>query len=183
MDNDPAGVKAYSVVDGIDTAQNDKEISAVIQHVGPRLGPVMRFMEVGVLHGGSALRYVRALCSPGATVILCDVDLPRFHKAASALAHDFAVWQTLPAEALEIEHRANKGLLLDLLHIDADHAYESVSRDWATYSPLVRPGGIVLLHDVCGKGGVIRFWSELRQTQRTLTIQCDNGPGIGVVYL
>lgn len=36
---------------------------------------------------------------------------------------------------------------IDLLFIDADHKYESVSTDWLLYSPLVKNGGIVAFHD------------------------------------
>ena len=37
---------------------------------------------------------------------------------------------------------------LDLLFIDANHEYESVRRDFTLWSPFVKPGGIVALHDV-----------------------------------
>jgi predicted O-methyltransferase YrrM len=36
---------------------------------------------------------------------------------------------------------------IDFLFIDADHAYEAVRRDWEDWSPFVRPGGHVALHD------------------------------------
>jgi predicted O-methyltransferase YrrM len=36
---------------------------------------------------------------------------------------------------------------IDLLFIDADHAYESIRRDWESWLPRVRPGGHVALHD------------------------------------
>jgi hypothetical protein len=37
---------------------------------------------------------------------------------------------------------------IDLLFIDANHEYESVYRDFMLWSPFVRDGGIVVLHDV-----------------------------------
>ena len=53
---------------------------------------------------------------------------------------------------------------LDLLHIDGNHSYESCRRDYELYSPLVRVGGLVVLHDVfhARDKGVRRFWEELR---------------------
>jgi predicted O-methyltransferase YrrM len=36
---------------------------------------------------------------------------------------------------------------IDVLFIDANHEYESVLRDFILWSPFVRPGGIVALHD------------------------------------
>jgi len=40
-----------------------------------------------------------------------------------------------------------EGRPVDVLHIDGDHSREGVLRDWEVYSPLVRRGGLVLLHD------------------------------------
>ena len=40
-----------------------------------------------------------------------------------------------------------KGEKVDVLHIDGDHSPAGVLQDWEMYSPLVRPGGLVLLHD------------------------------------
>jgi cephalosporin hydroxylase len=42
----------------------------------------------------------------------------------------------------------NGGLEVDVLHIDAGHSYEEVREDWLTWKELVRPGGLVLFHDV-----------------------------------
>ena len=182
---DPIGVKAYSVVDGIEAAQNAAEITEVIERVRRTLPPVKRFMEVGVLHGGSAIRYAHALCAPDATVLLCDIDLPRFQKAARILKDTGYEVHCLHAgpETVAQVHDILTGAPLDLLHIDANHEYPYVKADWLTYSPLVRPGGVVLLHDVCGKEGVIQFWAELKKTQpRTETVRISNGPGIGIVW-
>jgi predicted O-methyltransferase YrrM len=59
------------------------------------------------------------------------------------------------------------GAPLDLLFIDGDHAYDSVRRDYEVYSPLVRPDGLIALHDIVDGdetkvGGVPRFWREIR---------------------
>ena len=59
---------------------------------------------------------------------------------------------------------------LDVLFVDGDHTYEGVKKDFADYSALVRPGGVVAFHDIVpggpGKhgdpGGVPVFWQELK---------------------
>ena len=38
--------------------------------------------------------------------------------------------------------------MIDVLHIDAGHLYEEVERDFSLWEPLVRPGGVVLFHDI-----------------------------------
>ena len=38
-------------------------------------------------------------------------------------------------------------LSIDFLFIDADHSYEAVKADWNGWSPKVRKGGYIALHD------------------------------------
>ena len=42
---------------------------------------------------------------------------------------------------------ARAGMRVDLVFIDGDHSWEGVSGDWNAWSPLVRVGGHVALHD------------------------------------
>lgn len=42
---------------------------------------------------------------------------------------------------------------IDLLFIDADHAYESVIRDYNNWAPLVKSGGFIAFHDYHSQGG------------------------------
>jgi hypothetical protein len=42
---------------------------------------------------------------------------------------------------------ARTGKQVDLVFIDGDHSWEGVSGDWNAWSPLVRMGGHVALHD------------------------------------
>jgi cephalosporin hydroxylase len=74
------------------------------------------------------------------------------------------------AESGQQIRRLLEGKPLDLLLVDGDHTYEGVKQDVADYAQLVRPGGIVALHDIVlggpGKhgdpGGVPTFWRELK---------------------
>jgi hypothetical protein len=56
---------------------------------------------------------------------------------------------------------------IDLLHIDGLHTYDAVKRDFELWLPKVRPGGIVLLHDINVRHAdfeVWKFWDVLRDT-------------------
>jgi predicted O-methyltransferase YrrM len=83
-----------------------------------------------------------------------------------------------------------KGGEVDFLFIDGDHTYPGVKQDFYMYSPLVRKGGIVALHDIVihdPKTGceVDRFWNEVKLGHRNVEIveKLDQkSAGIGVLY-
>ncbi|MGO8704469.1 MAG: class I SAM-dependent methyltransferase [Candidatus Brocadiia bacterium] len=113
-------------------------------------------LEIGVEHGGwlyamrpfcmSALKYVAVdpTFSPGWAV---------YRKLLTDTGVDVSEVRATSQAAFEPVNRALESRRVDVLHIDGDHAVESVLFDWRTYSPLVRPGGLVLMHDVCGNRG------------------------------
>ncbi len=68
---------------------------------------------------------------------------------------------------------------IDLLHIDGLHTWEAVNHDFDTFGPLVRPGGLVIFHDVNSAWADLRrFWEGMEQTHDVHTIPYSNGLGI-----
>jgi hypothetical protein len=68
-------------------------------------------------------------------------------------------------EAAHREVFVPNGIAIDYLHIDADHHYAGVRRDFDLFAPLVREGGVITLHDVSNYRppcGVPRLVQELR---------------------
>jgi hypothetical protein len=75
-------------------------------------------------------------------------------------------------------------LTIDLLHIDGEHTYDAVSRDFNSWLPKMKPNGVILLHDIHVRRedfGVYKFWAELKAKYQTL--EFTNSYGLGVLFL
>ncbi|MFN2622330.1 MAG: class I SAM-dependent methyltransferase [Chthoniobacterales bacterium] len=70
---------------------------------------------------------------------------------------------------------------IDVFHLDGLHTEAAVRHDLESWLPKLRPGGILLLHDVDVRAkdfGVWKVWEELQKQSRAWTFH--NGPGLGV---
>jgi predicted O-methyltransferase YrrM len=159
--------------------------------------------EVGTSAGGTLYLLTRA-AADDAVLVSVDVDVPA-HVAAARSRLGRARQRVVSLQGDSHDEamvgrvrQALSGRPLDVLFIDGDHSYDGVRRDWELYAPLVRPGGLVALHDVQDdrgssrnglpgpiSGDVPRFWRELRARYRTEELVADrnqDGYGIGLVY-
>ncbi len=70
---------------------------------------------------------------------------------------------------------------IDLLHIDGHHTEEAARHDVESWLPKLRPGGILLMHDIAVRGrdfGVWKVWAEM--TARGRSWAFPTPPGLGV---
>jgi predicted nucleic acid-binding Zn-ribbon protein len=70
---------------------------------------------------------------------------------------------------------------IDILHIDGLHTYDAVSHDFHSWLPKVRPGGIILLHDIVGRHedfGVWKLWDELEGLGDRFAFTHSSGLGV-----
>lgn len=70
---------------------------------------------------------------------------------------------------------------IDVLHLDGLHTEAAVRHDVDSWLPKLRPGGVLLLHDVDVRSkefGVWKVWADLQSRSRSWTFH--DGPGLGV---
>lgn len=154
-------------------SQNKHELQALLLLVST-INPT-GIIEVGVDRGGSIEVWRKAFPdsfitgidnNPTACFKDCDQSIINDSKLidTSFLLHDF-----------------------DFLFIDGDHTEVGVRSDFRRYSPLVRPGGIIALHDVWLKNHdkveVYKFWNELKEVTNYCEIHFEGGTGTGVVFV
>lgn len=169
--------------------QRVSELEQLVEIV-KRLKP-SRVLEIGSQDGGTLWAWSQVAADDA---VLVSVDLPdpsyqhtpmRRHKRGDQVLAVIQADSTDPATAYLAESALGNEPV-DFLFIDADHSYEAVSRDWANYSPLVRPGGVVALHDTACCTGVTQLWDEVKTDGYLEFVAAEDGfgaCGIGVVFV
>jgi cephalosporin hydroxylase len=146
-------------------------------------------VEIGCDRGGTLFCW-RQICNEVYGITLADNSWPTGGQCGPLIDHGATVLFG------NSRHPASRAWLLrnlggrdvDVLHIDGDHSYEGVRADWRMYSPLVRPGGLVLIHDILNRRDprvdVPRFWQEIERDHDTSVIASKRNPiGFGVVTM
>jgi len=209
-----AAARAHSLGDLVDVASHCRlgplrirpmqvreeilDLLTLIRERGPKT-----LVEIGTARGGTLFLLCR-VAAPDATLV--TVDLPPGDSKASYPPWKAPLYQSFGAagqrvhlirgdsSASETRQEVRQALNqqpIDFLWIDGDHRYEGARRDFEGYAPLVRPGGLIALHDIRPGppelvGGVPRFWREIktRYPHREILAPGDyHGFGIGVLVV
>ena len=113
-------------------------------------------VEIGVWHGVTT-RLLREVMAKDGTLMAVDPFIPgrlgfspqrliARHEVARSSRGSVEFLRTTGADAAALY--ASRDLPpVDFVFVDGDHSLEAVTEDWSGWSPLVRTGGVVALHD------------------------------------
>jgi predicted O-methyltransferase YrrM len=159
--------------------------------------------EIGAAGGGTAFLFAHA-AADDAAIVSVDLEFERSRREAVrrfARARQRLVClqgDSHAAETVEAVGAALGGRPVDVLYLDGDHSLEGVAADFHLYTPLVRAGGLVVLHDIVpdfrtrygvetssDTGGVPLFWERVKRAGAEVTElvedEAQDGYGIGVL--
>lgn len=127
---------------------------------------IERVVDIGVDYGFSTFHMAKDF--PHADVVgVSNFELnPGSHDWVRSNLASFPNLRLLVGESSSIG--TGFGKEIDLLHIDGDHSYEGVKRDFTAWEPWVRPGGRVLFHDTVTFGTVRQFFDEIPGRKREI---------------
>jgi predicted O-methyltransferase YrrM len=117
-----------------------------------------RVAEVGVWHGVTTCRLLRAMAPDGTLLAIDPFPKNRFgfssqriiaRKTVKMLDQGRIVWLRTTGAKAAAEPVATRMGGIDFLFIDGDHTYHGLRGDWEAWGPLIAPGGYVALHDSC----------------------------------
>jgi cephalosporin hydroxylase len=177
------------------------EIEALLELLAPE--PPRTVLEIGTARGGT-LFLLAHVAADDATLVSIDLPYsgpcgnagypPAFEPLFTSFAREQQRIELIRGDSHSDETRARVDRALghhvvDFLLIDGDHTEPGVRQDFTMYSPLVREGGYIALHDIVAgrpelSGGVPDFWKELRDSRSTEEFVRDweqGAYGIGLI--
>lgn len=176
----------------IETLQVESELEEMLALYRER-APV-HALEIGVWQGGTLRRWL-ADAAPSATVVAVDPKHPNADvydewRREGGADVAIAIWGL--SEDKEVARTVEFYGPYDWVFIDGDHSLEAVRHDVQTYSPMIRQGGCLLLHDIVPPDGEKSYppgevFAALKGKHLTRAIvssePSDVSHGIGVVFL
>ena len=160
----------------------------VVATLRPRL-----LVELGTDRGESYFAFCQSAAENGTGTQCFAIDTWRgdqqaggydettFNEVSAHNAEHYAGFSTLLRCSFDEALERFEGESIDLLHLDGLHTEEAVRHDIEKWLPKIRPGGILLMHDISVRArdfGVWKVWEELRACGRSYAFA--DGPGLGV---
>lgn len=140
-------------------------------------------LEIGQYYGGTLWYWMNEARSD-AVIVGVDIDHSRLQPYVNRdkvvlIEGDSSSEETLLAVKRAVPH-------LDFLFIDGDHKYSSVLKDYTMYEPLVRRGGVIIMHDVHKRhyNEVRLVWMRVRNQHQWYEYIADRAEsiyGIGII--
>ena len=159
--------------------QREAEVIWFYRHV-EKIKPKV-IVEIGIKEGGNLKVLSTHLDEDGLAVgIDHRKEIPWKMNDSKCPVHHVVGSSHLP-ETIEKLKTLLDGRLIDVLFIDGDHSKEGMLQDFYDYSPLVRTGGIIAVHDIFYLPEVIAAWAEVPGSQRFESPRLASSIGIGFV--
>jgi len=147
--------------------QNIEEILQVLERLGER--KFNHFVELGIAHGGSLWIYSHMLCKPNSKITAIDPsETPEQRFTCNKLKQRYKNFIRIKGYSEKVIKQVSGDI--DLLHIDADHKFDSVLRDFHQWFPKVISGGVILMHDTQSLDGPKRVLERVTREQGELGI-------------
>ncbi|MEE9394858.1 MAG: class I SAM-dependent methyltransferase [Planctomycetota bacterium] len=149
---------------------------SALAYADPRLGSVL---EIGCFKGCSTV-FLAMACRDKGFEEITTIDLftgtPSWGQTFDTLEEatrrfeDYGLGSFIRTVRTDSQAFSWQGPLA-MLHVDGDHSYEAVKKDFARYLPHLAPGGIIVADDYdSGHEGVIQAVHELLASNPDLTI-------------
>lgn len=153
------------------------------------LGPA-RIAEIGRFKGGSTFITAAAM-APGSALDSYDLHValrddlqgPDLDRELTSALERYGLGDRVRLVVADSRSVPLPDPGLGLLFVDGDHSYEGAAADLQRWSPLVRPGGHVVMHDAVDTGGYGNVYPGIRRAIDELVRggDFDEAPPVGTM--
>ena len=191
------GKRIFRTIRPAQTPEEIEQLYETVLELNPR-----RVLEIGTARGGTLYLWTQA-AAEDATIVSVDLPAGQFGGGYATQRIPFYESFSHPGQELILiradSHSSGtrdrvsevfSRQQIDFLFIDADHTYAGVKADFALYSPLVRPGGLIAFHDILPNPDdldiqVAPFWDQLKERYPVKELVWTNRKGwrIGIGLL
>lgn len=187
LENDAILMQLQTLCRGVGTNQDSCEwdvAQLLIQLVHLRKPQVV--IEVGVYRGAASCHLAYALLKNGGMYQLHLADIAAGHlEETRANLERFGLTSNVSYHHGDSSHLADSGALphAELIFIDGDHTFAGVGKDLNSYWRLLKPDGILILHDSILMNGVrlhIRHLAQVAPSQ-VYTLATTGGSGVSII--
>lgn len=150
-------------------------------------------VELGTFYGESYFTFCQAVAESGLDCRCTAVDTWRgdahagsygdavFAEVSAHNATHYAKFSRLLRTTFDEARASVPDASVDLLHVDGLHTYDAVHHDFESWRPKLRPGAVVLFHDIAERRddfGVCRLWAELEKRYEHFAFEHSHGLGV-----
>ena len=170
--------------DGLYLQQDPEEYAAFVHFIATKVPAADLSLEIGIASGGQT-KFLRDYWQARRTIVV-DIGqhevFPQWKRIKQGVNSDIIL------EIIDDSHKPSvrEKLLpyakqVDFAFVDGDHSYRGLRKDIFLTKELLKPGGVMVLHDTAGAGDVKRVFDELLFSKDfTLLRNFQNRFGISV---
>jgi hypothetical protein len=146
-------------------------------------------VELGVHYGDSYFGFCQTVAEHGLVCTCYGVDNWKGSKSSAYDAvsryddHHYRAFSHLLRHTFEEALDQFRDQSIGLLHMNALHSFEAAQHDFEQWLPKVRPGGVILVHNIAvraGDWGVWRLWEDVQSKFPSFAF--PNSGGLGVLW-
>jgi hypothetical protein len=136
-------------------------------------------LELGVRGGVSTTAFLAGLEERGGTLWSVDIE-----PSSEELFVGHPQWRFVLADSRDVGALRAAGLTepIDVLFVDTEHTYEQVRDELGAWGDRVRPGGVILFHDVDSFPEIRRAIARWARPRQIAFEYLDGSNGLGVAY-
>lgn len=160
--------------DGLYLQQDPEEYASFVHFMATRVPPAELALDIGVASGGQT-KFLRDFHRANKTIVVDLGTHPQFphwkrikplvkSEVVLELIKDSHSWEVRKALAIYVEQ-------VDIAFVDGDHSYRGLRKDIFLVLPLLKAGGIMILHDTAAVGDVNRVFRELLYSKHFVLLQ------------